>query len=54
MTAKNIRHLPIVDERGKLQGTLSIRHLMRSVVEYLSHELESLNAYVNVDGAGGD
>ncbi|MDZ7363296.1 MAG: CBS domain-containing protein [candidate division KSB1 bacterium] len=54
MTEKNIRHLPIVDERGKLQGTLSIRHLMRRVVEYLSRELESLNAYVSLDSPGGD
>jgi CBS domain-containing protein len=54
MTEKNIRHLPLVDQNGKLQGMLSIRHLMRSVVEHLSHELESLNAYLSVDSAGGD
>ncbi len=54
MTEKNIRHLPIVDQHGKLQGILSIRHLMRSVVEHLSHELEGLNAYLSVDSAGGD
>jgi CBS domain-containing protein len=54
MTEKNIRHLPIVDQNGKLQGILSIRHLMRSVVEHLSHELEGLNAYLSVDSAGGD
>jgi CBS domain-containing protein len=54
MTEKNIRHLPIVDAHGKLQGTLSIRHLMRSVVEHLSRELESLNAYVSLDSPGGD
>lgn len=54
MTEKNIRHLPVVDLQGKLQGMLSIRHLMRSVVEHLSHELEGLNAYLSVDSAGGD
>jgi CBS domain-containing protein len=54
MTEKNIRHLPIVDQQGKLAGMLSIRHLMRSVVEHLSHELEGLNAYLSVDSAGGD
>lgn len=54
MTEKNIRHLPVVDQQGKLQGMLSIRHLMRSVVEHLSHELEGLNAYLSVDSAGGD
>lgn len=54
MTNKNIRHLPIVDERGKLQGMLSIRHLMRRCLENLSHELEGLNAYLGADGIGGD
>ncbi len=54
MTEKNIRHLPVVDQHGKLQGILSIRHLMRSVVEHLSHELEGLNAYLSVDSSGGD
>lgn len=54
MTEKNIRHLPVVDHHGKLQGMLSIRHLMRSVVEHLSHELEGLNAYLSVDSSGGD
>lgn len=54
MTQKNTRHLPVVDQQGKLQGMLSIRHLMRSVVEHLSHELEVLNAYLSVDSSGGD
>jgi CBS domain-containing protein len=54
MTEKNFRHLPITDQHGKLAGMLSVRHLMRAIVENLSHELESLNAYVSVDGAGGD
>jgi CBS domain-containing protein len=54
MTEKNIRHLPIVDKNGKLQGMLSIRHLMRTCVEKLSHELEAMNAYLGADGIGGD
>jgi len=54
MTEKNIRHLPIVDKNGKLQGMLSIRHLMRTCVDKLSHELEAMNAYLGVDGIGGD
>jgi hypothetical protein len=32
---------------------LSVRHLMRAIVENLSHELESLNAYLSVDSAAG-
>jgi CBS domain-containing protein len=54
MTEKNFRHLPIADRNGKLAGMLSVRHLMRAIVDNLAHELESLNAYVSVDGAGGD
>lgn len=54
MTDKHFRHLPIVDHVGKLKGMLSVRHLMRSIVENLSHELEGLNAYIGVDGVGGD
>ena len=54
MTDKHFRHLPIIDANGKLQGMLSVRHLMRSIVESISHELESLNAYVGADGPGGD
>lgn len=54
MTDKHFRHLPIIDQHGKLIGMLSVRHLMRAIVENLAHELESLNAYVSVDGAGGD
>lgn len=54
MTDKHFRHLPITDHLGRLQGMLSVRHLMRNLVENLSHELEGLNAYISVDGSGGD
>lgn len=54
MTDKHFRHLPITNQNGKLMGMLSVRHLMRAIVENLAHELESLNAYVSADGAGGD
>jgi len=54
MTDKHFRHLPITDENGKLQGMLSVRHLMRSCVEKLSHELDGLSAYLGADGPGGD
>jgi CBS domain-containing protein len=54
MTDKHFRHLPITDKDGKIRGMLSVRHLMRGIVEHLSRELESLNAYVGVDGPGGD
>jgi len=54
MTDKHFRHLPVTDHFGRLQGMLSIRHLMRHLVENLSHELEGLNAYLSADGPGGD
>lgn len=54
MTNQNIRHLPIVDDKGRLQGMLSIRHLMRRCLENLSHELDGMNAYLGADGIGGD
>ncbi len=54
MTDKHFRHLPITDHLGRVQGMLSVRHLMRDIVEKLSHELEGLSAYISVDGAGGD
>ncbi|RMD99007.1 MAG: CBS domain-containing protein [Calditrichaeota bacterium] len=54
MTDKHFRHLPIVDQEGKIQGMLSVRHLMHHIVEKLSHELEGLSAYLTADGIGGD
>lgn len=53
MTKKHFRHLPVVDDQGHLKGMLSMRHLMRRIAEHLSHELESLNAYITADGPGG-
>lgn len=53
MTDKHFRHLPIVDENGKLRGMLSVRHLMHAIAEHLHRELESLNAYISADGIGG-
>lgn len=53
MTDKHFRHLPIVDEEGKIIAMLSVRHLMNTIVEHLSHELEGLNAYIASDGIGG-
>ena len=54
MTDKHFRHLPITDHFGKLVGMLSVRHLMRSIVENFAHELESINSYLGAEGPGGD
>jgi CBS domain-containing protein len=53
MDTHHFRHLPIVDDQGKLLGMLSIRHLLHRMVEDLSQELEALDSYVSADGPGG-
>jgi CBS domain-containing protein len=53
MQERHIRHLPIVDETGRVQARISIRHLLREKVENLSQELDSLEAYLTADGIGG-
>jgi CBS domain-containing protein len=53
MVTNHIRHLPIVDGRCKVLGMLSTRHLLRNMVENLSQELASLDAYICADGIGG-
>jgi CBS domain-containing protein len=53
MDSNHFRHLPIVDEQNRLQGMLSIRHLLHRMVEDLSQELHALDAYMCADGPGG-
>lgn len=53
MVKNHIRHLPIVDEGARVRGILSTRHLLRSMVDDLSQELQSLDAYHAADGIGG-
>jgi CBS domain-containing protein len=53
MIEKHIRHLPIVDQEGRILGMLSIRNLLQRRVEDLSHELEAVDAYLTADGIGG-
>lgn len=44
MAARNIRHLPVVDTRGKVVGIISIRDLTRWAAEELSggHEMPDI------------
>jgi CBS domain-containing protein len=53
MLTRHLRHLPIVDQTGKLLGMLSIRNLLEHMLEDLSHELHSLDQYLLNDGPGG-
>lgn len=53
MVENHIRHLPIVDDSAHIRGMLSTRHLLRCMVDDLSQELNSLDAYHAADGIGG-
>lgn len=53
MVENHIRHLPIVDRNARVRGMLSTRHLLRNMVDDLSHELTSLSSYFTADGIGG-
>jgi CBS domain-containing protein len=53
MVERHFRHLPVVDDNGKLLGMLSIRNLLQWRVDDLTQELDSLEQYVANDGPGG-
>jgi len=47
------RHLPVVDESGKVVGILSVRDLLKKRIEDLRDENKSLAAFITADGPGG-
>lgn len=53
MVERHFRHLPVVDDAGKLLGILSIRNLLEWRIHGLTQELDSLEQYVSNDGPGG-
>jgi len=53
MLDKHIRHLPVIDSEGVPIAMLSIRNLLHEKVEDLTDQLDSLEAYISADGAGG-
>jgi CBS domain-containing protein len=53
MLERHFRHLPVVNNSGKLLGLLSIRNLLEQRIGDLSQELDSLEQYVTNDGPGG-
>jgi CBS domain-containing protein len=53
MVDRHFRHLPIVDNDGRLLGMLSIRDVLQWRIDDLSRELDSLEQYVMNDGPGG-
>lgn len=53
MDSNHLRHLPIVDDEGRIRGMLSIRHVLHKMVEDLDQELQALDSYMSADGMGG-
>jgi CBS domain-containing protein len=53
MLHDHIRHLPIVDAKGRVQEIVSMRSLLEEKIADLTVELESLGSYIGADGIGG-
>jgi CBS domain-containing protein len=53
MLQEHIRHLPVVDDRGKAQAIVSMRNLLEEKVRELHQQLDSLESYITADGIGG-
>jgi CBS domain-containing protein len=50
---RRIGHLPVVDHQGRVQGMLSMRHVVEDEIDELKHSVDGLEAYFGYDGAGG-
>lgn len=46
MTRRRIRHLPIVDEREKMIGLVSIGDLVKSRIDQVETEAEAMRSYI--------
>ena len=46
MVERHYRHLPIVDENGQLLGMLSMRNLLQSRIDTLTHQLDQVRSVV--------
>lgn len=53
MKENKIRHLPIVNEKGEIEGMASLRYLMHNQLEAMVDELQGLEAFLSADGPGG-
>jgi CBS domain-containing protein len=53
MLEGHIRHLPMVDDAGRIFGIVSMRDLLESKVGELEEQLDSLKSYIAADGIGG-
>jgi CBS domain-containing protein len=46
MTAKRFRHMPVVDEDGKMIGVVSIGDLVKAKLEETAQEAQALREYI--------
>ena len=53
MIQEHIRHLPVVDEKGRALAIVSMRHLLQEKISELNQQLDSLESYITADGIGG-
>ncbi|HEX7616540.1 MAG TPA: CBS domain-containing protein [Thermoanaerobaculia bacterium] len=53
MAEHHIRHLPILDQRKRVVGVVSLRHVMEERIADLEHEVNALEAYLGYDGVAG-
>jgi CBS domain-containing protein len=53
MVDRHIRHLPILDDKGRAQAIVSMRNLLQEKVDDLHQQLDSLESYITADGIGG-
>ena len=44
MLERHYRHMPVVDERGKVLGILSIRHILEAKIDDLQQQLEATSS----------
>ena len=49
----HIRHLPVVDDKGRVVAVVSMRSLLQEKIEELNQQLDSLESYITADGIGG-
>ena len=47
MTSNRLRHLPVVDDAGQLQGLISIGDLVKDIISAQKFIIEQLQHYIS-------
>lgn len=53
MLERNFRHLPLSEDGQLVCGMLSLRNILKFIVEDQRHDLEYMEAFLNADSPGG-